>query len=150
MKYLKLFESIDGKYFEISEEQFYLKIRDYETPFNIDSILDIGSGLWMNFSDREVRIIRRLIGKKFKFSYSYKSTQIISHFLSFTKERGDKSLPLFDYKNGIEKEINVYKLDDEWFCIMYRDLVMPKEYQRRYYKCDQWDGLTDCLKEIIK
>lgn len=38
-------------------------------------------------------------------------------------------------------DISLYKLEDDWFYVM--DAAF-------YYKCDQWDGLLECIKYIIK
>jgi len=41
--------------------------------------------------------------------------------------------------------INVHKLVDEWYYVKY---YSKKNYDKIYYKCDQFDGLEDCLKMI--
>ena len=42
----------------------------------------------------------------------------------------------------------VYKLDDEWFYVIVSDYRFDKFGIHRYYKCDQIDGLIDCLKML--
>ena len=39
----------------------------------------------------------------------------------------------------------MHKLVDEWYYVKY---YSKKNYDKIYYKCDQFDGLEDCLKMI--
>jgi len=49
---------------------------------------------------------------------------------------------LIDIDNGTE--LNVWKVDDEWYYVgYYRRYEIAQD---RLYKCDQWDGLMDCLE----
>lgn len=40
----------------------------------------------------------------------------------------------------------IFKTVDEWF---YVDFIMHND-EERYYRCDQWDGLIQCIKDNIK
>ena len=45
--------------------------------------------------------------------------------------------------------INVYKLKDEWYYVEVINKTQPIDTgNKHYYKCDQFDGLIDCLKMI--
>jgi len=65
-----------------------------------------------------------------------------------------KSIPtcytLIDIDNGYN--IDIFKVDDEWYYVGYY-IRYEKEngslglVQVRLYKCDQWDGLMDCLEK---
>ncbi len=47
----------------------------------------------------------------------------------------------FNIKNGVL--VVIFESRDEWFYVF---VDYPK--QDMYYKCDQFDGLIDCLKQI--
>ena len=124
---IKLFEeykdtSMDDYYQEISKEEY----EDISIEFEEDIIF---------FEEKEVDILCNLFPqndfvspcqKKYKFYYS----------LSLK----DKKYEDFEHIRGF-----VYKLPDEWYSI---SIDLPNEKIRRYYKCDQLEGLIKCLKDI--
>lgn len=42
------------------------------------------------------------------------------------------------------RKIFIYALKDEWYSLA---VSFDLEQFEEYYKCDQWDGLLDCLKK---
>jgi hypothetical protein len=46
-------------------------------------------------------------------------------------------------------KINLFRFEDEWFCLSIRGLEEVTHYYK-YYKCDQISGVIDCLESIIK
>ena len=104
--------------------------------------------------------------------------KILSIFPQFYKLKyttysigGDIKYPLGkDEKYKKWREIKVYIDDDEWYhlyIIDYRKDISPyiidathpaggehyyrkiKDYNREWYKCDQWDGLIQCIKDKV-
>jgi len=46
---------------------------------------------------------------------------------------------------------NIYKTDDDWYYLYYnRDEIIngKKEDMEYYYRCDQFDGLLQCLEDL--
>ena len=59
---------------------------------------------------------------------------------------------LIDIDKGIDGELNVWKVYDEWYYVGYYRRYEKENgslglMQVRLYKCDQWDGLVDCLEK---
>jgi len=45
-----------------------------------------------------------------------------------------------------ENDIELEKMSDEWYYVRFQDSVNPPS--NRYYKCDQLNGLLECLDHI--
>ena len=133
MKHIKLFESFeDDTYFEIDEKEYRLKTWGFlNHDLNIDilthlqNMLDFTNSTWQSFSNREKRILRR----DFSVINKYK------------KNGNDISLRISSYR------MDLIKAPDEWFYIK-SSIEGSKEEDVTYYKCDQFDGLIDCLNDL--
>ena len=131
MKYIKIYEEFEDSYFEIDEEEYKFRLNGMEKgrnilDYNIVSLLNsIGKAResWLDFTSKEKRILR----KKFDVINKYKKD---SKSISIRVEDGVADLS---------------KLPDEWY---YVHLCVNKS--DTYYKCDQWEGLMDCLNDIIQ
>lgn len=51
---------------------------------------------------------------------------------------------ILDKRFSIDGDIIVYKTDDEWY------YLSDDRYEYNFYKCDQWEGLMNCLKKELK
>jgi len=120
MKYLKLFEDLksDG-YVEISYDDMY----DDDNPV---ALLRFSHCKW---NSSELDILK---------SIDFRENPVLDNgyvvvYMRYQIDMEDR-----------EFFVNVYKANDEWFyCISY-DWKVGR--MMRYYKCDQWDGLMNCLK----
>jgi hypothetical protein len=117
MKYIKLFEDLSSD-----------KYRDVSN--SIDEILPI------EFNDKEGNLLN-------KIGFNNHSDD---GPLCYTNDNGE-----WDPRNP-STFINIYKEEDEWYYVAsYRryekENGYPAIYQDSLYKCDQWDGLIDCLKK---
>ena len=125
MKYLRLFEEAGEKYFPI--ENLYDVIRGQKfytfTKHEKREIEDLGFVIMTEYD--------RQLDPSGKFRWRYEPYYELFYFR---------------YKYV------VYKLDDEWFYLIvndYRVEEFSKYGIHRYYKCDQIDGLIDCLKNVM-
>lgn len=87
---------------------------------------------------------------KYEFTYDKCLPFSTSEFNSINKiyydrynisTNGDKKCIDLSTKNGKIVYTLLFKFTDEWYIIGSTD--------RNYYKCDQWDGLLDCLNNIL-
>jgi hypothetical protein len=126
MKYLKLFEN----------NSFFTEIDDNEM------IEIFCSPYYLGYSNNEFNIIKRVIANKFKL-YAiiiHKSSKQELPNIGTTYRLGDKIL-----KRRIDNEgVNIYRLEDEWYYVRH----IKDGYKRKFYKCDQLDGLIKCLESI--
>ena len=61
--------------------------------------------------------------------------------------KNDRDFLLIKRESPISsRKIFIYALEDEWYSLA---VGFDLEHQtfEEYYKCDQWDGLLDCLKK---
>ena len=144
MKHLKLFESFqENEYFtEVSSEEYY---NFFEDENNDRNTLDLSqndlSKIKTIFSENQVDISKR-------------ETDGGDIFLDITSKL-DKFVYIF-----------IKVLDDEWYGVYFCDAGLSHRFDgditdstaynewyeshERYFKCDQWDGLIECLKYLAK
>lgn len=97
-----------------------------------------------------------------KFS-DYEISEMKSRLKLFTYSFNIKDLvvSLIEIRNGTTiYSFNIRKCKDEWFYVSYKTYMFPSIWNMpdRYidpnndhnYKCDQVDGLIDCIKFITK
>ena len=120
MKYIRMFEDLDEDlYSEISRSDYYEEVGT--------DIRDLTP-----FTSREIKILNSI-----GFRDDRKDTDLLT---------SDKSLinKFFVYKErrtfNSAINLNLTKSDDEWYYII-------SESTTKYYKCDQFDGLLECLKK---
>ena len=121
MKYLKLFEMNNKSFIRID-------LRTYTDSITAESVDDIST------SDR--RSIREIFGLEFYFQTNYQ----------IRWELPSIECVILIYKDGKHLICAITKLKDEWFLVKYFPEASDEDY--RFYKCDQIDGLVDCLNLI--
>lgn len=172
MKYLQIFERFfynDDQYYKlISSDDFYSEIYDRGDDREDSDIK------WIDFNDREIKAIKKLTRPKgvsltretprktdefrwFKFSLSRSHKTLLNggvdgskHYqINLDKYRDKNESPYID---GIERNIHIYKLNDEWYYVRDTRYTIPKDNSERqlYYKCDGFQGLIKLLKNFIK
>lgn len=103
------------------EEYSYGEDLGYKEIQIQDKLLKMKLGIDDNFTKEEINKISEISGIRFGFApHVFSSTRILSRI------------------DG--RVIEVIKYDDEWYLVSY-------DYEK-YYLCDQWDGLINCLKDI--
>lgn len=120
MKYLKLFESVE-LFKEIRFDEFNKKLFNDEL---IRSNRTVGKN-WVDFTDGEVHRLKKILDYNF-----------INNVWGWMKSKSYITC---------NKKSSIFKLDDGWFYLTYYD---PVYKIWRYYVCDQWDGLINCLTKI--
>lgn len=123
MKYLRLFEN-HQLYDEISEFEFDAMEGRHSIPFIEDEyriICDMFKD-WKRGSGDE----------KVIFAYS----AIVPN-------------SIIEVENMGETMFAMWKFSDEWFYFEDNDIACTRPYVRKYYKCDQFEGLINCLKNIL-
>lgn len=94
------------------------------------------------FTDYEISKISDIISLDPDKSYSVKGSQYLSPILSritIRKKESQITQSTHYYR------IVIYKLDDEWFII---DDDRFNDKKSTYYKCDQLEGVLNCLYEL--
>lgn len=125
---IKLFEDFSNGYSMISLQELNDGLWGKESlSFEDDSFVHKKKN-WLQFTQEEIDIIN----KKYEFEY-------------FKVDKMYKgSMIELKYANCMA---NIYKLVDEWYYIQY---INYRSLERNCYKCDQWDGLLNCLDKIVK
>lgn len=55
-----------------------------------------------------------------------------------------------EYPDVRKPYVNIYKFSDSWFFIRFVNFERYKYYgEPKYYKCDEMEGIYQCLTEII-
>lgn len=151
MKYLKKFEGLSESYFSISINEF-----DEATGYEHEDWEEYLALIkWVDFNDIEVSQIKSIfsqyvikVGYHFEFREALQGGKNLDMGHDGFLVIVDKSSPDFmpcadaDWSKAIAY---VIKTQDEWFYVY--DF---KSSSDKCYKCDQFDGLVDCLKNIIK
>jgi hypothetical protein len=119
MKYLKLFENNEF-YTEIDMDNFYDKLL---IPCE-------------KFTTNEIFKIEQLL-------------DIIGSFNTHIKNNNVLLFCGYNNRNRNRINLNVAKCEDEWFLVCCHTDDNRKNDNYFYYKCDQWDGLMKCLKEVL-
>jgi hypothetical protein len=122
MKYLKLFESFNKKWEMMSDDEFWRKESEFKLiPFNQEEWDKIKSILSPLFEDDTYSM---------EWAQNANTPNTIIDVREFNEDR------LFE----------IWKMDDEWYFIINWH---RHENKGRYLKCDQWDGLEECLKDCV-
>ncbi len=125
MKYMKYFESEYINHWDVDD---YSKISENE-------YMDICTNP-LPFTMEEIRLIISMV-EDYNGSFNFDYDKGDDH-----DEYGNPywidSIEFFNHK---EDHYTINKMQDEWYLIT-DDMDI-------YYKCDQWDGMTSCLKKIF-
>lgn len=124
MKYLKLFEN-HQLYDEISEVEFEDAMEGRPSvPFTEDEYKII-CNIFKNW--KHVSNFQKVI-----FAYS----SIVPNSIIEVEEMGETMFAM-------------WKFSDEWFYFEDADIAWTPPYVRKYYKCDEFEGLLNCIKSVL-
>ena len=144
MRYLELFESYNkDEYYKRVEQSHINDFNDFtSTKFSRDLIYKISKLLDDN------KIIY-----KFDSSFGEKTWPLLWH------EGGSYNREFLNIRydvNGIKYRFNIFISDDEWFLAIFTkdsdstvfsQRIVPLPPLPEYYKCDQFEGLIQLLKD---
>ena len=125
MKYIKLFEDINTDGYE--------EILYYEYSYTLDN-KDI-----LYFTQEEVEILGRFGLMLEESDYDQRVLLWKLVLAKRSKSHGKSGIA-----EQIKEDLHVYKLPDEWYHIS--DCISTPN---KYYKCDQLDGLINCLTVLL-
>jgi len=134
MKWLKLFEEHSEYYQEIEYYEF-----DREVSRSDNTLPEV------KLKDYEFSQLNKILTKD-RFIVEYK----LRERSTMLSNRWVKSWTLnvrLSNKHAINKSVDVYKREDEWFYVWAYRKSLAKG---KYYKCDQLSGLIDFLKDFYK
>jgi hypothetical protein len=130
---IKLFEEYnDPTYWQITKDE-YDKVTDVSFQEAQECFVD--------FTDAELKAMNQF----FDFKERIYSSAFVRLFDQPDQNLGTISKTSYYSFYSENLIINVHKMVDEWYYVKY---YSKKIYDRSYYKCDQFDGLLDCLKMI--
>ena len=127
MKYLKSFESLDSPQYEIIEyEQF---TNEFHKLINFSCM------------DKMLKLL-----KPFDIDRDY---EVPTFYNGLWVTRGSFTFKITFHKNETEDvDMDIYEMNDEWFFVRLDPRSSRTESQFSvYYKCDQWDGVVQLLKD---
>ena len=134
---IKLFEEYNQYYIKISQEEYNMSTiyhpaqeDEYEDDelFNKNDMNFLQKN-WIDFTQSEISTLHDLMPKS-----SYKINPYTN---------GDRRIPKasIEYKDELNRII-IIKMIDEWYYVNYRGA------KNSHYKCDQFEGLLKCIKDI--
>ena len=123
MKYLKLFnESEENEYYHGISWEDYIDHFDFET-FDNKEFDEISTLAYLNKSSDDMKV-------------------------EFDEDCEPRSEIVISSKNG-NQSINIFKRVDEWYYVKYSTFDNRGVKSIYFYKCDQFEGLINLLKEKI-
>jgi len=123
MKYLKIYEEYNEFYTEINESEYSRLATDV-----------------VDFDEKYPNRITNSVGSNFR-------VKLLSPHV---KDRETSLKSFYMMSNRISTAIIVYQLNDEYFRVKLAKIETDKTETRqpyRFFKCDQIDGLIECLKK---
>lgn len=142
---IKTFENFNTNYQEISREEYVMNITGLPegegVRGEIESKQVFISSKWDRFTDKEISDINTLFNdKKYKFK---------SELIYLINDKG--YYVLNRHNNAFQTSLT--KLIDEYYYlihIQYGKYGKGDEdvYRKKFYRCDQIDGLLNCLKQL--
>ncbi len=153
MKWLRLFESFNNGYEEVNTPG-YLGGDDYGRITNdIDKLISYLEENWELFTDKEIKEIEKIIPsidiRKSNLDPNWRSIyQASEEQKKFINKYFYLSTPLLFLPGP---SLNIYKTKDEWYwvCLNYRGVVSYRHSSSIIYKCDQFDGLLNFLRDGV-
>jgi hypothetical protein len=130
MKYLKLFEDNNESFIEIEPEDF-----NDATYFYSDNII--------SFDINEFNKVKKYLTEHFN-----------NRLECNIRLQNDSSKLYTDIIIGdanFKSYSSIYAIKDEWYYMEFNKITYINNHASNstlHYKCDQFDGLMDCLKEI--
>lgn len=145
MKYIKKWKSINESMsydnIKISRNDFYT----FVDPRNPDHLTLVP------FSRKDIMEIEKVLSTKQLDGKIYfrSPSRISSNIHTFNRLIEDiTGIVAYISKGGVIRQLNISKLDDEWFLYQNDLLVMKDEEEGIYIKCDQLGGLLQELDKI--
>ena len=142
MRYLKLFEDHNSYYYQIGEDEFN-EITQYD---NDDGEDKWDTSNWIDFNKSEIDTIKGMFDDYFVFIGYNGTSDTHRVFNQNHKSNGMivvSSNPHLDMRRDWSGTLfYAIKLPDEWFFV-------ADTKSSCFYKCDQLDGLINCLKSIF-
>lgn len=137
MKYLKLFENVDEYYTSLTTQQGIDFIKERNTDFRDSSISQLEDIFKTNLNP---------IYEYPKFETPTGDIESYTYIYRYVKENNRLlDLQLNSYTQGVKPiNIEIVECEDEWYVVRLHGLGMMKIDS---YKCDQMDGLIQCLKD---
>lgn len=138
MKYLKLFENHSDSYEKIGYGEFLDMLPiGYHNTNSPDG--------YIKFTNDEFNKISKVA----KYTDKFKDKSI---FVEQTDM--DNKLRIVIHKTLFSKEaitkVQIFQISDEWFLIDFDGYWIKGPWRSEYYKCDQFDGLLNCISSILK
>lgn len=124
MKYLKLFEN----------HQLYNEISEYEFDDDMEGRPSIP------FTKDEYQIICDIF-KNWK--HGSKDQKVVFAYSAIVPNS------IIEVGNMDETWFAIWKCSDSWFYFEDDDISWTPPYVRRYYKCDEFEGLVNCIKNVL-
>jgi hypothetical protein len=172
MKYLKNIKSFDYITNFIKESQYWQEVN------SVDYIKTFAKGvdLFDKFTTQEFLKIVKLLneyqkkkGFDVEISMTFQSlhlknaldrnwNKINDEFVSEVMNKDFKNSSFIEVKSQTSSKLitklSIRKEEDEWFCVSYlfkihRLGLHIGDFEYKYYKCDQFDGLINLLNEIL-
>ena len=145
---IKLFEEYNQYYTEISQEEYskltlYHPINDEDEDVDLlyKRDLEFIQNNWIDFTQSEISTLHNLIPK---------STYKINPYTDGVYSGIPKASIEYECKHNA---IFIIKMSDEWYYVhhthMFRDMNNNQDLLIKTYKCDQFDGLLKCIKDIL-
>ena len=129
MKYLKTFNENIG-------DSFYQRISDDEFWDAMDNKVSV------NVDKKEVDLVRKVINQISRNNDKYLKYQVIQQTLQFMIPESIHIIRKRGYFQDKNEIFVIWKKDDEWYYI-------EGQLGDKFYKCDQLDGLIECVKFLI-
>jgi len=137
MKYIKFFEEKSGKMYQ---------------EITIQEWKDLSSRQTCDFSAREKSFFMRHDGEIipkmiFKLRPWIRTNKLTDYYYVVDSNRFVTSVYYSSEKDRVDissRLIHIMKLDDDWFLCA----VDGMNWVKFFYKCDQWDGLVEFLKDF--
>jgi hypothetical protein len=133
MKYIKLFESFDI----IPERDFYLNF--ISNGFEKTSNGMLNNDEVENLTNSDLLKIKSLLGDKYKYTLAS---------ISEASNMKNSRLDVYEDTYTAGETFFIVKLRDDWFMVYFKKEISYKNTHTSYYKCDQIDGLLNCLSSI--
>ena len=148
MKYLK--SIVENKSWDsISLEEYNNNLWGDEDDDSYDYSLEYVKTTREIFTTKEISILNKIIGTK---GVSLNTTELIKANKVGSELKYQNNITGTDYFGNYTRTIIVYKLKAEWYYVFrldYYNFRGPRSNRSLMYKCDQFDGLIDCLNSFL-
>lgn len=141
MRYLKLYENYKS-YQSIDVDEYYRKTI-FGNSTNEDPLEDSSyiKDNWESYTVEEIKEILAILPKGTKFTINAAMNPMYSKSkLDIMNVKVSK-----DNKMRVLVDFFIVKLRDEWYYLYVNHILLPAAY----WKCDQLNGLINCMKQYV-